>query len=280
VKIKVIGKSDTQWVAVIKQMEREGDEIVTADEQTRVNVSSEEIPILALEALGYRVDKSEGAKTSIYLSTWFDYELGWHPQTFMGAPVFGLMDENLGPQIISGFGGTYTRLKDETWRDAISGMLVEMKIKGFVTFGMSSAFDIVECLTGIPFPGLLCLLEGVPHKISRFFAGPMKSSLLESKTIAIVFTRPPYPYKTENARTSVDGLTEDVLKHFWIPFVTEHRKSFFTDSTLVGVATNWSMTFGESNFRALQTCRAVRIPERQYRTDIARCVKSRLEEIV
>jgi len=267
-KVRIIhGETDVQWIAITKQIELEGDTVCKEGEvDLTLDFRAETIPLQGLSTLGYQ---TVSAQPDFFISRWFDG--AWHPQEFVGVLVSGLMNENLGPEIPAGFGGIYKRV-GEVWKSGLANLLREMKVRNFVTLGLTRDLQVTGFQTGVPFPGLFCMLEGFPCRIVEWFQKPRE--LLESPTISVTMSRYPFPHQGKDEKVSVEGLSPAVQRHFWAPYVNHHRKGHFTESTLVGVATGWAKTFGEANSRALTSCRAIQVPFKQFRTDVGAEVRN------
>ena len=272
-KVKIIHReTDVQWLAVIKQIELEGDTVWKEGEvDLTLDFSLETIPLQGLSTLGYQ---TMSAQPDFFISRWFDG--AWHPQEFVGVLVSGLMNEGLGPEIPAGFGGLYKRV-GEVWKPDLANLLREMKVRNFVTLGLTRDLQVTGFQTGVPFPGLFCVLEGFPCRIVEWFQKPRE--LLESSTISVTLSRHPFPHQGKDERVSVGGLSPAVQRHFWMPFVSKHRKGYFTESTLIGVATGWAKTFGEANSRALTSCRSIEVPLKQFRTDVGAVIRQSFTQL-
>lgn len=268
----ICDEKDVQWLAVCKQIELEGDSILREGEvDLELDFRSESIPLQGLSTLGYQVIS---APTDFFVSRWFDGS--WHPQEFVGVLVSGLMNENLGSEIPAGFGGVYKKVGD-VWKPGLANLLREMKVRNFVTLGLTRNLEVTGFQTGIPFPGLFCMLEGFPCRLAEWFEKPRE--LLESSIIAVTLSRYPFPHQGTSSKVNVEGLSPAVQRHFWMPYVNKHRKGYFTESTLIGVATGWAKTFGEANSRALTSCRAIEVPLKQFRTDVGAEIRKSFSQL-
>jgi len=266
VKIKLIyDANDAQWPAVAQQIELEGDTITEEEPELELDLRTETLPLQGLQALGY---ETVSGVPEFYACRWFDGE--WHSQEFLGVRVCGVMNENLGWDVPTGFGGFYHRSGFE-WKPELASVLKQMKVRNFVSIGLTSDLKVTGLQTGIPFPGLFCVLEGIPCRLGEWLAGPRE--ILESATVSVAVTRSPFPYQGQDKKVLVDGLSMSVLKHLWLPFTRRFRKGWFTESTLVGVASGWAKDWSGANWRALVSCRAVGVLQKQYRTDIGAQVR-------
>lgn len=244
------------WKAVSRQIELEGD---TLGSGVKLDFRSKFVPVKVLEAIGLQVtDKIP----SLFVTRWFDGT--WHPQEFLGCRVMGMMNENLGMRVGTGYGGHFGHVEG-IWTKGLSNLLQEMGVRNFVTLGTFGG-KVASCQAGVPFPGLFCLLEGIPCRLAEWLVKPQ--GLLESHVVGVVVSRPPWPYENSAERASVGGVGPSLLKHFWSAGLGNHRKGYYVDDTLVGVSTGWAKNFGEANARALVSCRALDLPGKQFRTDL------------
>lgn len=248
---------DTEdWQAVEKQIELEGD---TVGQGTELDLRTRFVPLSVLEAVG--LETTDGPPTG-FVTRWFDGE--WHPQEFLGCRIRGVMNENLGLNMVSGYGGRYGHVEG-VWTPELAGLLKEMEIRNFVTLGLNGG-KIACCQSGVPFPGLFCLLEGIPSRLAKWLIEPRE--LMESCVVSIVVTRYPWPFQESHERASVGGITSGLLKHFWSTTLKSHRKGYYVDDTFVGVSTGWARNFGEANARALVSCWTLQVSGKQFRTDL------------
>ena len=229
----------------------------------------EDFPSSVVQAMGYDVTKGP---SNFIVIKWFDYVNGWSDQTIIGIPLIGLMNESLGPPTPTGIALRYSNDSPLTQLFSITSLsngLHQMRHTGFVTITCTltpSNYMVTGISTHVPYHGLFAILEGTSDRLSDFFLDP--THLKESWTAAILVTRYPFPHQAHSSRAFIKGLTDEVLRHLWMPFVTSHRNSHFLDNTLVGISTAWSPHLTEANRRALRTCRAIQLDQKQYRTDL------------
>lgn len=278
--------------AIGKVMELEGDEVVFSKTpldkdkfdliltDTKVPSSGiptitfgDEIPSTILSGLGIETEKGE---TSFIVMKWFDEFNGWGSQTSIGIPLNTLMNNNLGPKCLTGLCLRYVsedscpKLLHFFHKKSLVEFLKKLNHTGFVSAECvftQSDVDLKSIRTGLLRPAIFATLEGVKCPLSEFFAEP--NYLMESWASSILVSRFPFPAEGQtDERTRIEGIDKEVIKHFWMPFVGNHKKSFFTQSTIIGFATAWSHKLYSSNQRALRTCRAIKVLDQQYRTDL------------
>lgn len=273
--------------AISRHLDLEGDEVVEDPGQadfclTATPVIDKEkkypkiigghldIPQQTLPALRYIT--SPGPEEFIVFK-WFNGE--WMDQTLIGIPLVGMMNGDLGKDLSAGLASRYIE-NDKIYglfhREELEGMLREMNYTGFVSICVrmnNGSPLVVRLILGVPFCGMLNALEGVSGKLSSFLTDPFNNPLLESWVAGIVLSRFPFPFQIETERVFINGLTPEVEKHFWTFNVGSFRKSFFTESTIIGYATSWSPMLNEANRRTLRTCKTIKVEFKQYRTDLA-----------
>lgn len=210
-----------------------------------------------------------------YLSSIFDGEK-WGDQQFVMIPMRGLMNEGIGPDVVTGCAvrahetpGVFEKLTD-----VVRGL----GWKGFVTLGLTRD-GIDSARLGMPYFSMYAMMESVPTRLAEFSKKPLGERLRERWSVAILLSRHPYPMGQEVAR-EVEGLNFQLRKHFWTfnqqPILKER---FVTSFTAIGVVTAWEHRIRDANERAMQTCRNIQVADKQYRTDLSRVVGSSWEEV-
>ena len=264
-------------VVLCQQMYQEGDLIV--DEGAELVVTDREPPLdgvpfvriggrmprAVLETLDYDPD----VKPICYLSKWFDRFNLWSDQLIVSVPLMGLMDEGKGAVVCTGTALRYideSPLKDRFDDELLTEILKQQGHTGFVSLGIDSEGAPHSVEFGIPCYGNLVVLEGCRQRLSEFFTNP--SRLLESWAVGLLITRYPFPLKQSASRAFIEGLSRSMRKHLRTPFVTEHRHSFYTDSTIIALATTWDNRLIDANKRAVSLARTLKVEEKQYRTDL------------
>lgn len=215
---------------------------------------------------------SKGSKTDFFVTKWYDRISGWNSKTIIGIPLVGLMNENMSASVPTGVAMRYvTNSPVEKWHhlDKVTDAISKLAFTGFVTICFTITSDDVRPVsiqTGIPFNGLYPIFEGAPGRISDVLIDP--SLLRESWVVGLNLTRYPWPLVESSERVYINGLSDSVTRHFWMPFVTTYRKNAFSDHTFIGMATAWSQHLAEANRRAQRTCRTIDLPQKQFRSDL------------
>jgi len=243
-----------------RHLELEGDEIVESGEELHLDESIEgPLAKVAIEALGYELSNNPTRFEIIKM-----YKDGaWSDQTIISFPMNSLMDGELGYPGKHGAVCRYIHHAPFLFTSPISEMLWHMKYRGFVTF----SYDMQQQLTGISIGAgyaFYAILEGVRGKITDVF---FDCRNLESWIAALVVTRYPYPFREESTRLHFD-LSPQFEKHFYFYDLQGFKRSFYTDSTIIGIATGWALNVRELQKRILRTCREQNIPFVQYRRDV------------
>lgn len=240
-----------------------------------------EIPAAMASAFGY--DASSARRPEFFLSKWFDRIAGWGDQTLIGIPLYGLMNNNLSVQVPVGSALRYINkspLSDMFSNVRLEKLLHDASFTGFVSIWLILGDSplVTNISTFLPFYSLFAVIEGCTSKISDFLSGT--SRLRESWTVSLLVSRWPFPAEGPVERVNVNGLHNEVLRHFWTPYVHSHRKSYYTDNTLIGIATSWSPHLREANRRSVRTAGAIQVENKQYRTDLASVVQITWARIV
>ncbi len=285
--MKVYFTDDSLFTKALKyRVQAEGDKIVGSAESSDIIVSGvlkehdfdqliiggdSVFPQPVTESFG--IDCEPELSVNSLVAKWWNCVGGWADQTLVGFPIFGMMNQNLGAQENVGFASRYV---SESCADVyfenpgLQDTLKQIKYSGFVSTLLWCEEDvhIVKIATGIPFLGSFNFVEGVPGKITDFFTDPFGNRLLESWVVSLLLTRFPYPLDKRSERVFIKGLTESVERHFWMLSGQKHRKSTFTDETLVGIATAWAPSLYRAARRAESTCWNLQFPLKQFRTDV------------
>ena len=293
--MKVCFEKETGWYSAVRdQVVLEGDELdksadlVIATElkkpqgETRIGGDSP-VPLAAVADLEGAVDFLEGEDSDFFTIRWYNEEFS--PQNIVTFPIKGMMNEGLGLGVDTGSttkflsGAVFDVLYSS---EGLREVVREFEYRGPVIAGWAFLPGKI-CLTHIRlglYPFLtIPLFEGLTTKITDFLTG--KNQLLkESSLVSILVSRYPFPFQEQTSDViHVRNLTPPVLKHFWTYEMEFHRHSFYTDRTIIGMATAWGalsaqdqgqrvMSLSEANRRALRTCRSLDVPNKQFRTDV------------
>jgi hypothetical protein len=213
----------------------------------------------------------------------------WHPQTAVLIPIYGLMNENLGHEVITGCGIRFIPNPPE-WmfeNTGLTGMVQGMKNwQGFLSIGTKDSRSVCSLKRGVPGYGLFALMEGLKCRLGSFVADPLKHLFTEWWWYGgQIVTRFPYPYASSGDKVLVEGLGGAVERHFWSFAPTGVLKeSFYTTYTAIGVATAFARKVGLGDEDVVtsdpstvqnflnQTCRSIHVPRKQHRTDFARVI--------
>ena len=234
----------------------------------------ESLPLQALAAMGYDTGEPEDDTSKLFTVTkWYNSSGEWNDQTIIGTPLLGLMNNNLSKNIVTGYAlhlSNSSPLQDLFLNTKLREVLSTWHHTGFVTFILAlldTKYIILELVTGLPFHGILPLLEGRKEKISSFFLD--EQSLMESWCVGIKLTRFPWPHRDAGERVFFRPLSDEAQDHFWSSTITTTGKVCYVDSTTIGYSTGWSPSLSEANRRARRTCKQLPCKEKQYRTDLA-----------
>jgi len=226
-------------------------------------------PLELVKEMGFDMCPQEYSGRKAVVFKWWDS--GWKDKAFLGFPLEFLMNEDLGPKCPSGLMATVLNREDienyffnnevlvETLRDFIGFVSITLSIEGGI--------KVIAVETGIPYWGFFNMLEGIKTRISEFLCGNI--DFYDSWTASLLVSRFPYPFKYSNGSVFVEGLSQSVEKHFWTG-VSNHRKSYTTQSTIIGIATAWSSNLNEACRRCLRTAWNVSVKDKQFRTDMVR----------
>lgn len=223
----------------------------------------------ALDAMGFRTSKS--LSYDFVLTKWFNSH-DWLRQLIVGIPLSHLMNDNLGYDVRSGYATRFCSnktLNDIFNNSDLVAFLKKILYHGFVSILMTLDLSIVSIVSNVPSNGIYGILEGVPGKISDFLTLPEENELMSSWTSTLMLSCYPFPFSSTIGRQTLHDINKSIEKHFWFNDIKGHSKALYTDSSLIGWSTSWGPTIGESNRRALRTCRNIKLPFKQYRTDLA-----------
>ena len=226
-------------------------------------------PHLAIEALGIpKVQRTHQWDMMVF--RWFDYE--YRAQSFVGIPTFGVLNDNTGPMVESGFMTNYLPLNqlDPMFNLAsVRSSLRDIRFVGFVGFKVilrESDWFVSGFHLGLPCHGFFNIMEGLRGKLSSFVVGDTQD-LFDSWTSNLCLFRYGFPLVKKFKRTLVENSFELVGKHLFLPSATKIKKSYSTEDGLVGVATSWHNNIFEACRRSRHTLRNVVLEDKMYRSD-------------
>ena len=258
-----------------KHMEREGDIVSTEDADFLLTdqIVSSTIPKVViggemstsmLEMLD--IEKKRGVA---FVSKWFDRFDGWSDQMVVSIPIYGLMNEGMGADVLSGVALRFidtSPLQVLFGNELLSETLKQQKHSGFVSIEILDDGTSCGISYGIPNGGNSVILEGCKQRLAEFFTCPER--LMESWAVGLYITRYPFPSVENTERVHVEGLDRSMHKHFYAPFIQQYRNSFHTDNTMIGLCTSWDKRLIDANKRVLALCNKISVPFKQYRTDL------------
>jgi len=276
------------YCALARNLSFEGEEIVTSPSQADIAVVEEfeeGLPSFTIGA-GFRcpeafLEELQGLRFSdpntpienpVVAFRWFELDR-WQDQTLVGIPLRTLMDRGLGASCPAGIVCCYCHdgvLTENFDQSILVDTLKEMHFRGFVSFlyeFKERDLFVREISTKVPFWGFYAAIEGITGRIIEFLTG-RTPILRESWTAALLISRTPFPLSLQAPKVFVGGVEPEVEKHFWFWDLNGYRKSFYTESPILGVATAWSLDLGEVCRRTLRTTRNLEIPGKQHRTDM------------
>lgn len=211
---------------------------------------------------------------SFFISRYFN-RTEWDTQTLVGVPVCGLMNNDLGPQVVTGCGLRYLKQVNDRVLGHFDGYtlaLQELGFSGFVSLLFDQLGNIISAQTSIPFYGLFGVLEGVRGKLGEWFEQPNR--LYESWVVSLLVTQNPFPNTKVEPSCSKFEISKEIEKHFWSFPRSQQSQG------LLGIATAWagieddsingaSGSLERANNFALRTAGSIEVAEKQYRTDLA-----------
>ncbi len=276
-RIKINGAG--HLTALEKRFLLEGDEIVNdnpelvlcangitgAGSSTRHVLGEWVLPQTVLDGLGITPIDGE---MDFFVSKWHSSTNGFSPQTVIGLPIRHLLPSMLGSRCVAGVSLRYIHsgpLVGLFLNEQLIEVLNELSYNGFVTFGLvlDVNFSVCSLQTGVPFHGVLPLLEGSSGRLASFLSSSMPR-FRESWTTGLVLSTGGWPFLANDHRIFIKPLSDGWQKHFWSWTIESFRESMFSDSRLLGVATGWSQTLHESIRRCKLTLRNLDVLDKQY----------------
>jgi len=262
------------------QIEREGDELVSEGAELTITdkAGAVEGPTVTVggEMSSSMLNMLDivSATPVACVSKWYDPFAGWMDQLVVSIPVMGMMNDDLGADVLSGMALRY--IDQSPLGELFDNELLEMTLKqskhtGFVSIGITPEGLACSVCFGIPWGGNLVVLEGCGQRLAEFFSCPER--LMESWAVGLYVTRHPYPFATVGERAHVEGLGRSTAKHIYTPHVTQYRNSFYTDNTMIALCTSWDKRLIDANKRVLSLCGKITVEGKQHRTDLNSAVQ-------
>ena len=265
-----------------KHVEKEGDVItddkpdfILTDESLNTDVPVVRIGGRMPTSMLDLIDIEKGERFAC-VSKWFDRFEGWGEQLIISIPVYGMMENNRGANVLSGMALRYidnsplSKLFDNI---LLSDTLKQQRHTGFVSIGITENGVACDVEYGIPWGGNLVVLEGCQQRLAEFFTCPER--LMESWSVGIYVTRYPFPFVKNGDRIHIEGLSKTTQKHIYTPFVEHYRNSSYTDNTMLALCTSWDKRLIDANKRALSLCDKIIVDEKQYRSDINSAIQKK-----
>ena len=264
-------------------MEREGEDVGEGGDADLILTEATSAPVVRegktigpgiamtedmLAGVGVNLEEGESGPRYV-LGRWYDVDEGWHDQVLASIPLSHLWSGGLGPARPAGIvvRAVSPDQIDHIFGDGLSHFLKELKYTGFISLIMKG-----NSLVGVRIKPISMLwfaaMEALDGRMASFMATG-KGFFHSTWTVALLFSRYPYPFKEEDARTHLTGIYPGVEKHFWPFDLTVFKKAAFTSATRIGVVTSWGPDLRTANARALHTCESVGLEQKQYRVDAA-----------
>jgi hypothetical protein len=272
--------SNASLFGLRRHLQKFGDELVMTAQDAELVLSQNELPSVVLESLWSVTPLSSSHRPSHFISR-FAFEGKLCDQVIVGVPIWGTCNENLGAEEVGCVAvrflpeGSFSEL----FYNGLHVVLEETKYTGFVSccFSIDSlradSTDRVPykvCL-GLPWWSVYALLENIGGSLTDFWLSPWR--MRESWSVSLPVLRGCYPGKLIQ-KITIGGLD---------PMLTEHvhlwEKGLENTQQFVGVVTSSHVNLDTCLFQVLQIADRLRIPEKQYRTDIKREVKYRWGEL-
>jgi hypothetical protein len=259
--------------AVLYKINLEGDKIVqNRDCDVVIGKSDGTKPYMSFECveLAKVIVEALGVQVSSGKPDWFVSKRRnkgvWHDQTMIGVPLTTSMNQDLGIDMWSGCATRF--IHESSYADWFKEPLVDeffANHNGFVTYGMNDE-GLTNVWFGVPFWGMMNVLEGMKEKITDYICGDSK--LLESWCVSLAVSVHGYPEKKVVEAYHIGGVNPDLEKHFW-PFQSKViRKGLYSSSTMAGVVTAYHNYLNNAVSRAERTAWNLEIGNKQFRTDL------------
>jgi hypothetical protein len=273
--MKIWIDTKSELVALKSRIERDGDELVHERSKADVVIpTSFMIPKEVLPSFGFECSTAEPNYT---VSRWWNGQ-SWMPQLIVGVPLLRLMNNGLGLRVPVGYAARFvpTFSREEDFENpTLQSFLQESKFQGFCTFAYVQE-SVCEVHTGLPYGLTYNLLESVRGKLGEWFLRPGR--LLESWTCSLLVSRPCFPFQ-RNSLVQHSVYYDLSQSTYEDQTVEGHVHMFPNNSTQVAFVTAWSRSLHDSSERVLNVCRCLKVPDKQYRTDLERVARAVWSEI-
>jgi hypothetical protein len=263
----------SEFIGLSRHLSDEGDVLVPSENQAELSIiqPTRTIPGMILSELGYPLVALDNEEPTHTLTRFWDVKRGeFFNQLILGLPILGLMNENLGPQVLVGLITKFLNpfpLGEILGYEGIKDILRTWKYSGFV-FATMCGDKVHTIQLGLPYGGIFNVCEYVRGKLSEWWKEPKE--LREEWAVSTLVSRSPFPYVSNGSveEATVENLTKNIEKHFWLLEHRVIRGTVYSTSSRVGFASAWGRDLEDASFRCLMTCRNLRIPAKQHRTDL------------
>jgi hypothetical protein len=207
---------------------------------------------------------------------------GWVDQTMIGLPVLGTMQYNLGPRVCVGSASRFIPYDAPVFNnDKLVELLRNWGHIGPVSIIYNKDDKIKWVQTGVPFYGWYELLTAVRGRLADWFNKP-EQRLYEYWTVAILLSRFPFPVtgQPELPPVLIESLTPEIERWFWLFEHRMIRRALYSVRPTIGVAVNWSKSLREACSMALASCWAIRVEDKQFRTDFIEELRPRYKALI
>lgn len=210
-----------------------------------------------------------------FVTKWFDKEKGFEEQTFLGMPVFGVLNEDFAPALWSATAGRFVR--GDVYAEYFSyveSFFRDLGYRGPVNIFFRDDWSPSHVLGGNPY-GVVELLAGLTRqRLASFLVDPFVRKF-ESWTVGLVVTRSPYPKSLRGAGVVINLPKDKVRRHVWL----EDEYGEPTYSTRVGFVTWFDARLSDADHGAIEACRTLDVGFKQYRTDTRKIIVERWASI-
>lgn len=230
-----------------------------------------QIPHVVGEMMGLK----GGDGRTFFVTKWFDKERGFDKQTFLGMPVFGVLNEDFAPALWSATAGRFVR-EDvfQGYFASVESFFRDLEYRGPVSIFFDESWAPTHVLGGNPY-GVVELLSGLTRmRLASFLVDPFVRKH-ETWTVGLVVTRAPYPKSLRGAGVVIQLPRDKVRRHVWL----EDEYGETTYSTRVGFVTWFDSRLADADQGAIEACRGLDIGFKQYRTDTRKIIVERWASI-
>lgn len=205
-------------------------------------------------------------------------------QTMLLLPFVGSMSEGLG--FPCDMGCCMKFIQKPSWQDdgKLVEFLEEMNFSGMVTLEYNQT-RVQRITLGVPHFGAFALMERWPSDLLSFDKQDNDILFREGWMVASLIAAYPFPWNIEETEKGVrvDGISDNLIKHFW-PFSRSGVKQgrFTSVDCVLGIATAWEQGQGCVNKmieRLLWTCQNLTAPMKMYRVDLIQTIHRKLDRV-